>query len=180
MHIIVGLIILAVYLTIGKWPTIGLLGLLLLGGAWISLVFRAGRKIPEIEKLFVYFETEDEEENWRGLGAQTLVLGSLIVIFFFSKEVVIPALLVLAISDAISAIAGTLIKSTNILEGRTVFGTTSFFISALAILYFFVPVPIAVIVAGAAALTELIPLPDDNIWIPITVCILLSLTIPFI
>jgi dolichol kinase len=126
------------------------------------------------------FETEQEEENWRGLGAQTLVLGAILTIFFFGKEVVVPALLVLSISDAVSAICGTYIKSAVILERRTVFGTTSFFVSALMILIFFVPPLAAIVVAIVAALVELIPLPDDNIWIPLATAALLSFIMPFI
>lgn len=180
MHMFVGLVITAIYAIFGKWPSFSFLFFIFVAGMFMQMIIASGRKIPIIENFLDAFETEEETENWRGLGAQTLVLGSLITIFFFDYKVVIPALLVLTISDALSAIAGTYIDSTVILEDRTVFGTTAFFVSALVILAFFVPVPIALMIALAVSIVELIPLPDDNVWIPLATAFLLSVAMPFL
>lgn len=180
MHMFVGLTLLAIFLIFGRGITLTFLALLLAVGMLLNSMLKSGARVPLIETFLDVFETEDEEENWRGLGAVTLVLGILLTIFFFSKEVAIPAILVVTISDALSAIGGSYIKSTEILERRTVFGTTSFFVSALLILTFFVPVSFALLIAAATAIIELLPLPDDNIWIPLTAGFLLSLILPFV
>jgi dolichol kinase len=180
MHILVGLAILGIYVLLGKAITMWILLILLFNGLWMHFVLKSGRNLPFIETILKLVETEDEEENWRGLGAHTLVLGSLLTIFFFGPDVVVPALLVLSISDALSAIVGHYSDSAVILERRTVLGTITFFVSALIILKFFVPTPIALIVAAIAAIVELNPLPDDNVWIPLAVALSLSVFMPFL
>ena len=174
MHMFVGITILAIYLIFGRGITLTFLALLLAVGFLLNTLLRDGRKIHALEDVLKLFETESEEENWRGLGAITLVLGALLTIFFFGPKAVVPAILIVSLSDALSALAGTYIKSSIILEGRTVFGTLSFFVSALVILLLFVSPVYALFVAAATALVELIPLPDDNVWIPLAAGFLLS------
>ena len=178
MHIAVGLMLLFVYLVLGREISFWFMLALFILGTWFQLMLKRGKNIPMLEKTLSFFETEDETENWRGLGAQTLVLGIMLTLFFFPAYAAIPAVLVLTFADAASAIFGTYIQSARIYEGRSIFGCLSFFITAFVVLQFFVSMPLAVFVALSAMLIELIPLPDDNLWIPLGTAFLLTFLIP--
>jgi len=178
MHMAVGLTLLFMYLVLGRTISLWFMLAILIMGTWFQLMLRRGKTIPMLEKTLSFFETEDETENWRGLGAQTLVLGIMITLFIFPVYAAIPAVLVLTFADAASAIFGTFVKSANLVEGRTIFGSLSFFITAFVILQFFVSLPLAIFVAISAMLIELIPLPDDNLWIPLGTALLLTFMIP--
>lgn len=180
MHMFVGSVVLLIFLLLNKWPTVTVLAFIFFAGIIAHMMIKRRYKLPYLETILNIFETEDEKENWRGLGAQTLILGFLLTIFAFPRDIAIPAILVLTFADAISAIAGGGIKSTVILESRTVFGSLAFFITAFIILNFFFSLPIAIIVAIIATLAELIPLPDDNLWIPLAVGLSLLLFLPFL
>lgn len=179
MHMLVGLALVLVYLVFGRWYGVGIMAVIFLTGTYLQSQLKQGKRIPQLDRLLRFFETEDETENWRGMGAQTLVLGVLLTFILFPAYAAVPAVLVLSFADSASAIFGTYIKSANILEGRTVFGSLSFTLVALFILQFFVPFPLAVFVAISGALIELIPLPDDNLWIPLGVALILLILVPF-
>ena len=178
MHMAVGLALLSMYLILGKaisfWFMLGIFVL----GSWFQLQMRRGKKFPMLEDTLKFFETETENENWRGFGAQTLVLGIMLTLLFFPAYAAIPAVLVLTFADAMSAIFGTYFPSTEILDKRTIFGSVSFFITALVVMQFFVNMPLAIFIALFATLIELIPLPDDNLWIPLGTALLLTFLIP--
>lgn len=178
MHIGVGLMLFFTYLLLGRAISFWFMLALFLVGSWFQMQLRRGKKFPMLEETLKFFETEDEAENWRGFGAQTLVLGIALTVFFFPSYAAMPAILVVAFADAISAICGTYFPSIQILDKRTLFGSLSFFITAFVILQFFVSIPLALCVALAAALIELIPLPDDNLWIPLGTGLLLTILVP--
>jgi dolichol kinase len=178
MHMAVGLMLLFMYLVLGKaisfWFMLGIFVM----GSWFQMQLRRGKNMPMIENTLRFFETENEAENWRGFGAQTLVLGIMLTFLFFPAYAAIPAVLVVTFADAASAIFGTYFPSAEILDKRTIFGSTSFFIAALVVLQFFVNMPLALFIALSATLIELIPLPDDNVWIPFGTALLLTFLIP--
>lgn len=180
MHMAVGLTLISMYLILGKaisfWFMLGIF----IMGTWFQFQLRRGKSFPMLEDTLRFFETESENENWRGFGAQTLVFGIMLTLLIFPAYAAIPAVLVLTFADAMSAIFGTYFPSSEILDGRTIFGSTSFFITALIVLQFFIDMPLAIFIALFATLIELIPLPDDNLWIPLGTATLLTFLAPIL
>ncbi len=74
------------------------------------------------------------------------------------------------LADAAAAVVGRAFGRTRIRGGRTVEGSTAFYITALAIgiVVARLSTPTAALTALALALVELLPLPvDDNLFLPL-------------
>jgi dolichol kinase len=116
-----------------------------------------------------------EYEKSRLTGATYVFTGAAISIFLFPKEIAVPALLILSISDTMAALVGIPFGKHKFLE-KSLEGSASFFIFTLAILYFFFPqqhlfnMGIAVILTLAEASPRKL---DDNFLIPILCGVLL-------
>ncbi|UCB45914.1 MAG: hypothetical protein JSV25_00380 [Spirochaetota bacterium] len=111
-------------------------------------------------------------------GPILLGLGIAMTIVFFKSEIYIPAVLVVSISDSISALVGRRWGKIHIfgLRNRTVEGSTAFFVSAFIILYFYFPLPVAIMTTIVAAILELVPVYNmDNLLIPVGTALFLLL-----
>ncbi len=114
------------------------------------------------------------------VGPVLLGLGMLLTILFFNYNEYLPAILIVSISDTLSALVGLRYGKIHILnlKNRTLLGSLAFFLSACIILLFtsgprFIILPLAVL----ASLIELIPIYNlDNLLIPIGVALFLRLT----
>ena len=110
-----------------------------------------------------------EKEQNKPTGSTFYAVGALVTILSFHKEVAICSLLVLCISDPVSALVGRRLGR-HPLSGKSVEGTLAFFCSSLIILMFFsVGLSVALPVAFIVTLTELFTpgFLDDNLTIPI-------------
>jgi len=104
------------------------------------------------------------------MGPVLLGLGIAVTISLFRYEIYLPAILVVAISDSLSALIGRRFGRTHIfgLRNRTVEGSLAFFCSALLILLFFYPLPVALLATLVATVLELFPYYNiDNLLIPV-------------
>jgi dolichol kinase/phosphoserine phosphatase len=104
------------------------------------------------------------------IGPMLLALGILAAILFFDFKVYLPAILIVSVSDSLSALIGKKFGKIHIfkLKNRTVQGSTVFFLSSLGILLFTVPAQIAFPAAVIVTLFELIPIYNlDNFIIPL-------------
>jgi len=98
---------------------------------------------------------------------------------FFDFKVYLPAILIVSVSDSLSALVGKKFGKIYIfkLKNRTVQGSTVFFLSSLGILLFTVPVQIAFPAAVIVTLFELIPIYNlDNFIIPLGTAFFLHFT----
>jgi len=85
-----------------------------------------------------------------------------------------PALLSLAVLDGVATIAGTRFGRTRIYNGKSAEGTgTGIFITFLVLLLF-ISIHGALIVAVIAGIIELISPIDDNLVIPVSICLILT------
>jgi dolichol kinase len=115
-------------------------------------------------------------------------LGLLVVVFFFSKPVVLLSVLFLAIGDPIAAIVGTRWGRTKITKRKSLEGSVANFLATALVSLLFglfylqlgVPQSLLLTLLGGtvSTLVELLPAPiDDNFTIPVGSALLLSLFI---
>ena len=128
-------------------------------------------KLPFIEKNL------KKQENKRLSGSFFFILSSLITVAFFEKNIAISALCILSIADPLSSLLGSIFGRVRFL-GKSLEGTTTFFIASFLILRVFsFAIPIAFAGAVIASLTELFSsrLVDDNLSIPLVTALALTL-----
>jgi dolichol kinase len=130
------------------------------------------KPIEEIENL-----VEDEIKTYERpnelpfKGAITFLIGSFLSIFLFKPFASIASIAVLALADSVSTLIGYYFgkHKTFINRKKTWEGSIAFFITSLTILFFFVPLSIALIVTFISTFVEMLPRIDDNLTVPITV-----------
>ncbi len=132
-----------------------------------------------ILKVFEGTYREKEKEN-----VSTLIWtlsGIFLTIFLFSenKNVVTLSLLYLALGDTIAALVGVMFGKIKLgSRGKSLEGSTAFFVIAFLCGLFFVKVEYAFISAFFAAAIEFLPLPlDDNFVLPVFTAGLLSVLV---
>jgi len=121
----------------------------------------------------------ESEKDKTITGATYLFISATVTFIIFKKNIAIPAVLVLTISDSFAAIVGKATVSPKFI-GKSVAGSLTFFIITGIILIILFPGKAALMVMVAALLTILEALPlkiNDNIVIPIATGILLYLVI---
>ena len=111
-------------------------------------------------------------------GASWVFIGSAATIFIFDTHTTIAALLVLSISDSISAIIGIKYGKT-IIFSKSLEGSISFFLSATFIIFILSPAPFLIkyLAVITATVVELFSTPriNDNLMIPIATAFILTI-----
>jgi len=133
---------------------------------------------PSFTWVWKVFERTDVA--FRGKGGLFFVAGICCTGLLFWENA-FPALLLLAIPDALATISAPHFRSARLPwnHRKSVFGSSVFFVSALAVLFVFVPVGGAFLTAFLLAAIESfdyreIPFLDDNIVIPLVAGFLLQ------
>lgn len=156
---------------------------MLKGVSLISLGFLAAEFIrfhsDPGKRLFVriFGAALRDHEQHRLTGATYVFAGAVVNIFLFPKEIAVPALLVLSISDTLAALVGIPFGSHKFLK-KSLEGSLTFFAATLAILSIFYPehVALIILISGIVTLAEAYPLGlDDNFLIPSLTGLLLLL-----
>lgn len=178
-HLGLGVILVALlYYDIFNWAIIAALILI---GAVLSLIFEE-RNNP----LFEFFRKNfGRKEEYLGKPALIFLLGSLIVVVFFSKDIALAAIIILAVGDSFSHLIGrfygrikTPLSETKMLEGFLAGWILAGFAAAL-----FVPLTYAFIAAFVAMLVEFTDIPirvDDNITVPLAAALTLWIITLFV
>ena len=115
------------------------------------------------------------QEATKVTGAAFVFLGNLATIALFPKQIAVPALLVLSISDSFAALIGIPLGKHPIGE-KSIEGSLAFFISALAVLAFFPEIGWSAKIFGALTGTlveAFLKQIDDNIAIPLSVAVVI-------
>jgi len=178
-HLFFGIIIvvLLMYGFIDKWI---ILYLIIIG---LILSFISKRmKIPLIYLFLENFERAEDLKKFPGKGVITFLIGAFLVTLFFSMDIAMPAILVLALGDSVSHIFGIhygkrkhLLNNKKFIEG-SIAGFIAAFIGALI----FVPWHEAFFAALFAMIVEVIEIKigaervDDNIIIPLVAAIVIT------
>ncbi|MBN2203069.1 MAG: hypothetical protein JW700_02715 [Candidatus Aenigmarchaeota archaeon] len=136
------------------------------------------KKLDEFEEIVEEEIKSCKRKNERSFhGAITFYIGCFLVTFIFPTEIAAASIAVLALADATSTLVGYFFgkRKLPINKKKTWEGSTTFFLTAVFVLYFFTNPIKAIIAAIAATLVEALPKVDDNITIPVTTAILLFL-----
>lgn len=126
-------------------------------------------------KVFGAAIRDHEQKNLT--GATYVFTGAVLTIFLFPKQIAVPSLLILSISDTVAALVGIPFGKHKFLA-KSMEGSFSFFVSSILILFYFSPESIVLNVLVAAILTiaEAFPMKlDDNFLIPLLSGSLLSI-----
>jgi len=146
-------------------------GGLLTGVVLVDLILR-GYHIPVISPLVQY---GDRSDSLPGKGALFFAVSALACIILFPVPVVVPALVALSVLDSVTTLAGTQFGRHRIHNGKSWEGTLSGIAVTVLALLPFLTVPGALIAAIVTGIIELFSPVDDNLVIPMGVCLLLTL-----
>jgi phytol kinase len=146
-------------------------GGLLIGVVLIDLILR-GHTIPGLSPLVQY---GDRCDPLPGKGAFFFAVSTLACIILFPIPIVVPALVALAVLDSVTTVAGTRFGRHRIRNGKSWEGTLSGIAVTVIALLPFLTLPGALAASVIAGIIELFSPVDDNLVIPVGVCILLVL-----
>ena len=116
-------------------------------------------------------------ESNKFTGASFVFWGALLTYILFDQKIAGISLIIMSLSDAMAAIIGVGFGKTKLLN-KSLEGSFAFFITTFIILYIFkIPLFISLLVSVLTTVTELVHIPkiNDNISIPITAALLLTI-----
>lgn len=172
VHLLFGLGIAALIIVIPHALMIDLLALSIFVGLVLSELISRGYGIPFISRFVKFL---DREDALPGRGALYFAISSLVCLILFPVAAVIPAIIALAVLDGVATIAGRRFGRTRIWNGKTLEGTvTAMGVTFVVLLPFLIP-PAAGVATLVAGLVELVSPIDDNLTIPVSVCVVLFL-----
>jgi len=143
------------------------------------------RHLPPLRSLFSFFAAwamrEEEEKRFRLTGATWMMLAETLILGLFDLQIAVASLLVLHWSDAAAALIGKHWGRHRWTGNYTVEGTLAFILTGIAVLSFGfpqLPLFLSLTAVITAALAEsLIKNIDDNLVIPLTMALILSLPV---
>ena len=128
-------------------------------------------------KIFGWM-TKRRELKHEFTGASFLLVGSLLVVLVFPKNIAVVALIFLTVGDPTACLIGTFFGRIKTFSHKTVEGTLAFIVAGFLVSLFVLEVPVLykLIAAVAAGLVEMLPVKiDDNFTIPLISGLLLGL-----
>ncbi|MCX6689570.1 MAG: hypothetical protein NTZ39_07780 [Methanoregula sp.] len=171
VHLFFGLGIAGMVKVLDQPTAIAILaGGLFIGIILVDLILR-GYKIPLFSSLVDY---GDRCDPLPGKGAFFFAVSALVCVILFPAPVVIPALVTIAVLDSVATLVGIRYGKRRIYNGKSWEGTLSGILVTVLVLVPFLTVIGAIVVAVIAGLIELFSPVDDNLVIPVSVCIILS------
>jgi len=146
-------------------------GGLLTGIILVDLILR-GHTVPVLSALVQY---GDRCDPLPGKGAFFFAVSALACIILFPVPLVVPALVALAVLDSVTTLAGLRFGRHRICNGKSWEGTISGIAATVLCLLPFLTLPGALAASVVAGVIELFSPIDDNLVIPMGVCLLLML-----
>ncbi|WP_067050844.1 diacylglycerol/polyprenol kinase family protein [Methanofollis ethanolicus] len=174
VHLVFGLGIASILLV----PVPGLAVLIyasgLLGGLMLVEAVLRGWYVPGIAEIIGALEREDV---FPGKGTVYFVASALFCSVAFAPQVAFIAVLSLTVLDSVATIAGLSFGRHKIINGKTLEGSGAGFFALFIVLLPMLHPSAALLVAGVAALAELLSPIDDNLVIPVAVGTALTLAL---
>ena len=152
----------------------------LLGG--LSALFLIGEllrmNVGSFKRFFrlIFSAIVRDSEDHTITGATTVFIAGFLTVLIFERPVAIFAMLILSLADATAALIGRKWGNHSLFE-KTVEGTMTFLIVALALAFLLPDLPRAgaVAAAGIATIAEVLPSPiDDNLIVPLSAATTIS------
>ena len=152
----------------------------LLGG--LSALFLTGEllrmNVGSFKRFFrlIFSAIVRDSEDHTITGATTVFIAGFLTVLIFERPVAIFAMLILSLADATAALIGRKWGNHSLFE-KSVEGTMTFLIVALALAFLLPDLPRsgAVAAAGIATIAEVLPSPiDDNLIVPLSAATTIS------
>ncbi len=157
------------YLFFDKIIILGLIVIGLIIAVFIELLRTNNANFGKL--FFRWFSPILRDSEKTGLTASTfMIIGALITVAIFPKEIAIFALFTVIISDTAAGLIGKILGKHILYNDKTWEGTTAFFISTSVISLFMLDYAIwnLLVISGIIAVVELLLKRYDNLIIPIT------------
>jgi len=172
VHMFFGVGIAALVFFLPRDLIVGLLASSLFVGFILVEGVVRGYRIPLITPLIRILERKGE---FPGKGAFYFTASALFCVLFFQTRVVVAAILSLAVLDGVATLAGVHWGKHRITNGKSFEGSIGGILANTAVLLLLLPPLPAFAASLVAGVVELISPVDDNLTIPVCVCIFLTL-----
>ena len=180
LHLVFGVLIAIVVFALPEKTTVALLILSIFIGAVLSDLISKKYHIPLISELV---DKLDRKDIMPGRGALFFVIGVVVPLLFFEKEIVFLGVLVHSVLDSVSTIVGQNFGKHRTYNKKSLEGSLAGFVSALLLLFLFsntfafLAPNVIIIVALIATLSELFIPVNDNLIIPLITSVTLGVVI---
>jgi dolichol kinase len=171
VHLLFGLGIAVAIALIDRPTMLALMVIALFLGFLISDALSRGHHIEGISPLM---EALERKNVLPGKGALLFVFSALVCLFFFDANVVVPAVVALAVLDGVATLVGIRYGRHRIYNGKSVEGTGAGIAVTFVALLVILPPVHALAAAVLAGVIELVAPVDDNLLIPPCICLLLT------
>ncbi len=143
-------------------------------GFIVSDALSRGYTIPLISGVIALLERKDVLP---GKGTLYFAIGVFFCLVFFPLTVVVPAVICLAVLDGVATIVGIRFGRHRIWKSKSLEGTLAGIGATIVALLILTPLSplFAVAASVVAGVVELVTPVDDNLVIPVSVCIILTL-----
>ncbi len=179
-HLGFGILIAALIYLAPQYIVVAILSTSVFLGFLFSDAIIRGYSIPLISVIVGHLERDVE---YPGKGTLVFLLTALFVTAVFPYPVAAVSILVLAVLDSVSTIAGVACGRHIIYKNKSAEGTAAGIIAAFVVLQFFIHPWIALFTSVIAGITELYSPVDDNMTIPLITALaitILSILLPVI
>ena len=171
IHLIFGLAIAGMVMVLDHSLVLAILaGGLFIGIVLVDLILR-GHKIPVFSSLVDF---GDRCDPLPGKGAFFFAVSALLCVILFPVPIVVPALVTIAVLDSVATLIGIRYGKRRIYNGKSWEGTIAGILVTILVILPFLTVPGAVVVSVIAGFIELFSPIDDNLVVPVSVCLILS------
>lgn len=175
VHLLFGLLIAGFIAVFPRDVVIPVLALSLFSGFILSDTIARRFRVPMISPMIDMME---RDVPLPGKGALYFALSALFCAIFFEFPAVFIAILVLAILDSATTLIGLRFGRHAIINGKTIEGTAGGILITWGALLPFLPPGTGLLVAVAGGIVELASPIDDNLLVPVIICMLLTVIAP--
>jgi phytol kinase len=170
VHLLFGIAIAVLIFVLERDVMIVLLAIALLAGFILSDAIRRSYTVPLITPIIARLE---RRHVLPGAGALYFTFSALSCLIIFPVRLVVPAIFSLAVLDGVATLAGMRFGKRKIWGEKTLEGTAAGIAATFLVLLLLLPPDLALAAAVTAGVIELLSPVDDNLVVPVGVCILL-------
>jgi dolichol kinase len=172
VHMFFGIGIAALAYTLQKELVVLLLAASIFVGFILAEGVQRGYRIPLVSDIIHTLERDGE---YPGKGAFYFTASALFCVLFFDAAVFVPAILSLSVLDGAATLVGLRWGRHRITNGKSLEGSAGgVLVNTLVLALLLPPLP-AIAASVVGGVVELVSPVDDNLTIPVCICILLTL-----
>ncbi len=171
-HLLFGLLISALLLSLEESRVLVILGSSVFTGLALSDAISRGYRIPLVSQIV---ERLERKEVLPGKGALFFAVSALICLIIFDPFTAFLGVLLLSVLDSTTTLVGMHVGRHRVFMHRTLEGTLAGIAAGTLSLLLFIGPTMAFLLSCIAGTVELLSPIDDNLTIPVAVCIVWSI-----